>query len=177
MKNVAVALACLAFLLVPAAGTAGDLVTADTFIRELGGEKTTREVVVQTRSLSGTKRTIEVRPKQVTIAMQFKYNSVELADERSRLQLTEAGKALSSDKLSGIRVEICGHTDSTGSEQYNRALSLRRAEKIKADLARYYHVAPERMFARGCGETEPVASNETPEGRLKNRRVVITRVQ
>lgn len=151
---------------------AGDrLVTEDEFINVLGGESP----VVRTRSI-GT-RDIVVKPKEVTIAINFKFDSTELADQRSHLQLAEAGKALSSDELSRITVEIAGHTDSTGSDDYNRALSQRRAEKIKNDLMTFYGIVPHRLIARGYGEDYPVASNDIEAGRAKNRRVVIKRLE
>ncbi len=67
---------------------------------------------------------------------------------------------------------IIGHTDSTGSRAYNQKLSERRAEAVKrALLAR--NVTPERITTAGAGEDHPRASNATPEGRRKNRRVEI----
>lgn len=65
---------------------------------------------------------------------------------------------------------IAGHTDNTASEAYNQALSERRA----AAVARYLQeqgVAATRMDTRGFGETQPVASNDTAQGRARNRRV------
>ena len=65
-----------------------------------------------------------------------------------------------------------GHTDSTGSDDYNQALSERRAAAVKAQIVGTGMAAPE-VRAAGLGETQPVASNDTPEGRQENRRVVI----
>jgi outer membrane protein OmpA-like peptidoglycan-associated protein len=69
-----------------------------------------------------------------------------------------------------IRVE--GHTDSRGSDEYNMALSKRRAESVKALLVQR-GVAENRIEVVGYGKTMPVASNETEAGRQKNRRVEI----
>ena len=72
-------------------------------------------------------------------------------------------------------VEVAGHTDSTGSEQYNQSLSERRA----ATVAQYLEakgVATQRILTVGMGESRPVADNGTPEGRQANRRVEITMV-
>ncbi len=69
-------------------------------------------------------------------------------------------------------VVITGHTDSTGSAAYNQRLSERRALAV----ARYLQaqgVDPRRIEARGMGESMPIASNATPEGRAQNRRVEI----
>lgn len=69
-----------------------------------------------------------------------------------------------------VRVEIAGYTDNTGSAAVNRGLSAARALAVRSYLARK-GVAPERMVAKGYGPANPVASNETAEGRAENRRV------
>jgi len=70
----------------------------------------------------------------------------------------------------GGRVRIEGHTCSLGSEEYNRALSLRRAEAVGRILVGY-GIAPDRIQAVGFGEARPVAPNDTRDGRAMNRRV------
>ena len=100
----------------------------------------------------------------------------EIADAFSRRQLEEAGKALSSDRLASYRFEIAGHTDSVGTEEFNRGLSQQRANVIQRFLAEKYAVANDRLVSRGYGEWEPVASNDTEEGRAMNRRVVFRRL-
>lgn len=67
---------------------------------------------------------------------------------------------------------VVGHTDSQGAESYNQTLSERRAEAVATFLAQQ-GVAPSRMMVSGMGETQPVASNATAEGRQLNRRVEI----
>ncbi len=69
-------------------------------------------------------------------------------------------------------VDVIGHTDSTGSEAYNQRLSERRAESTATFLASR-GVRRERLVAFGYGETRPIATNETEEGRAANRRVEI----
>lgn len=69
-----------------------------------------------------------------------------------------------------IRVAIEGHTDSTGADAENQALSLARAEAVRRYLVRK-GVPPERLLVRGLGAADPVASNATPDGRARNRRV------
>ena len=83
------------------------------------------------------------------------------------------------DKVAGVLmryprtvVHVLGHTDSIGSESYNRQLSLRRAESVAAYLGAR-GVDRERLRAEGRGEAEPRASNETEAGRQLNRRVEI----
>ena len=68
--------------------------------------------------------------------------------------------------------DIEGHTDSTGSDEYNLSLSQRRADSVKTYLVDQ-GVETAQIFARGFGESRPKASNDTPEGRQLNRRVEI----
>ena len=74
------------------------------------------------------------------------------------------------ESIAGRDVIVAGHTDNSGSEKANLALSLRRAAAV-AKVARAAGVNAE---ARGYGEQVPIASNDTPEGRAKNRRVELT---
>jgi outer membrane protein OmpA-like peptidoglycan-associated protein len=69
-----------------------------------------------------------------------------------------------------VDVEVEGHTDSVASPSYNLDLSQRRAESVREYLVSK-GVASSRLTAKGYGETHPVATNATPEGRAKNRRV------
>jgi outer membrane protein OmpA-like peptidoglycan-associated protein len=71
-----------------------------------------------------------------------------------------------------LRIMVEGYTDSVGSEAYNQRLSERRAEAVRSHMVAQ-GIAPERIDTRGYGEGNPVASNDTPEGRARNRRVVI----
>lgn len=73
---------------------------------------------------------------------------------------------------SGTRARIEGHTDSTGSAEYNVALSKRRADAV-ADALRAQGVPTKQIAAAGRGERFPVATNETAAGRQENRRVEI----
>ena len=69
-------------------------------------------------------------------------------------------------------IDINGHTDSTGAESYNQTLSEARASSV----ARYLEsqkVVPQRIITRGMGESQPIADNDTREGRALNRRVEI----
>ncbi len=71
-----------------------------------------------------------------------------------------------------MRVMIEGHTDSVGGDDYNQALSERRAEAV-ADALRMRGVPENRYEVRGLGKAYPVASNDTQAGRQQNRRVEI----
>ena len=70
----------------------------------------------------------------------------------------------------GLSLQIEGHTDSVGSDEFNQELSGRRADGVRDYLAQE-GVLASGITARGFGKTEPVASNDTPEGRQRNRRV------
>jgi len=73
-----------------------------------------------------------------------------------------------------LKLELQGHTDNQGSADYNRDLSQRRAESVKAYLIAY-GTDTSRLEAKGYGLSQPVASNDTEEGRAKNRRVELVR--
>ncbi len=70
----------------------------------------------------------------------------------------------------GLTMQIEGHTDSVGSDEFNQQLSERRADTVRDFLAEQ-GVPASSISARGFGKTQPVASNDTPEGRQRNRRV------
>ncbi len=74
-----------------------------------------------------------------------------------------------------VRVEVGGHTDSTGEPAYNMDLSQRRAESVKRYLESK-GIDASRLSARGYGETQPIADNGTIEGRAKNRRVELKKM-
>jgi OOP family OmpA-OmpF porin len=75
-----------------------------------------------------------------------------------------------------IEGEIQGHTDSTGPETYNQRLSEKRAQAV-VDYLVQHGIDPGRFTVRGYGESRPVASNDTKEGRQENRRVELKRVR
>jgi outer membrane protein OmpA-like peptidoglycan-associated protein len=71
-----------------------------------------------------------------------------------------------------IVASVVGHTDSTGSPQYNQTLSVNRAQSVTGYLAQH-GVAPQRLSATGMGPNQPIADNNTEAGRAANRRVEI----
>ena len=70
-------------------------------------------------------------------------------------------------------ITVVGHTDSTGSEAYNQKLSQERAEAVAQALRTHLNVGADRVLSEGRGELDPIASNDTAEGRSENRRVDI----
>ena len=95
------------------------------------------------------------------------------AEDGSRIdQALAQYKSLPDDIEAQTRIEIVGHTDNTGSEAYNQALSERRANAVKAWVVSQ-GVNPAQITVIGKGESEPADDNSTKEGRQNNRRVVI----
>jgi len=75
-------------------------------------------------------------------------------------------------KYPELKVEVAGHTDSVGTDAYNQKLSERRAAAVK-DYLVSKGIAASKVTTIGKGESQPVATNKTAEGRQKNRRVDI----
>jgi OOP family OmpA-OmpF porin len=85
--------------------------------------------------------------------------------------LDDVGRALKENP--NIRVEIGGHTDATGSDKADMAISVKRAESVKKYLMDKFNISADRLVVKGYGKTKPIADNQTKEGRAKNRRVEI----
>jgi OmpA-OmpF porin, OOP family len=122
----------------------------------------------------GTQRGLQVDARGCVVAQRTAVPGVSFEADSARL--TEQGRAT----LDGVaqtllaqedlRVEIAGHTDSVGAEAFNTLLSQRRADAVRTYLmARGVDGA--RLTAVGYGELEPIASNDTEDGRRANRRV------
>jgi len=111
----------------------------------------------------------EVRTITVRLNVEFEFNKdVVLAIYGDQLDAIAAAMKAHDD----IDLVLEGHTDSSGSDDYNMSLSDRRAKAVKAKLVSDYGIPAERVSAMGYGETQPAASNATDEGRARNRRVV-----
>ncbi len=110
-------------------------------------------------------------PPPGVIVVNFGFDSSNLGDE-AKQALDNVLPAIVTElrKDAELYVEISGHTDSRGSDQYNQPLSERRAKSV---LEYFYAncIRRERMKALGYGESRPIADNVTEEGMLKNRRV------
>jgi outer membrane protein OmpA-like peptidoglycan-associated protein len=99
----------------------------------------------------------------------FAYNSAEVQPQFQRTLDQVAGTLA---EYNQTYLDVYGHTDATGSDAYNQTLSQRRATAV-ADYLSSRGVQPVRLGTRGFGEGQPVASNDTEEGRAANRRVEI----
>lgn len=108
---------------------------------------------------------------QVLIGVNFETGKAVLTPESSAILDRVAESLVARDT---VRVEVVGHTDSTGSARVNRRLSTARAEAVRKYLVSK-GVAEDRLTARGAGPDEPLAPNDTEEGRAQNRRVELRR--
>jgi outer membrane protein OmpA-like peptidoglycan-associated protein len=100
--------------------------------------------------------------------LHFAHDSAALQPD-SRPTLDQIAQLLAAQPQ--LRLAVIGHTDNQGSAGYNLDLSQRRARSVVAALVGEYGVAPDRLLASGQGYNQPVASNDTEEGRAQNRRV------
>lgn len=101
--------------------------------------------------------------------LRFKTGSAEL-ETTSLVILDRLAVILNKPEHKYYKVSIEGHTDNTGTDEINNKLSADRAASAMNYLIKD-GVAPSRLRAKGYGSTRPIATNETPEGRRKNRRV------
>jgi len=103
-------------------------------------------------------------------AIYFEPNSAQMGLD-SRAVVDEIGEFMRA--YENTVVDIAGNTDSTGARELNMGLSKERADTVKNYLVGKYHFPPERMRTTGNGPDQPVDTNNTPEGREKNRRTDI----
>ena len=136
-----------------------------------------RETVTIAPGSEGVASTLELRKREVeltgtslTIAQKvfFDLESATLKPESLAVLDEVANTLLASPKA--VRVEIQGHSDTVGGVRFNFQLSSRRADAVRKALIDR-GVPPERLASRGYGPSRPIASNETDEGRARNRRV------
>lgn len=104
-------------------------------------------------------------PSDVTFA-------VNQADVQSQFYPTLNQVADTLNRYPQTVIDVVGHADSTGADDYNQALSERRAASVAAYLVSR-GVLRDRLFVAGRGESQPIASNDTEQGRAKNRRVEV----
>ncbi len=103
--------------------------------------------------------------------VRFGFDKASLSDE-ARAALDQFAQPLVGNN-EGVYIEIQGHTDSVGSEQYNEELGLERAEAVRRYLNMQHKLALHRMSVISYGESAPVTTNDGREGRAQNRRVVL----
>jgi outer membrane protein OmpA-like peptidoglycan-associated protein len=109
----------------------------------------------------------DFKPEKITEELGFETNRTTIS-AKFKEKLDELADRL--EKEPWLKVDVVGHTDNVGSEAANEALSVARAAAVEAYLLEK-GIAKERLKTDGKGELEPVASNNTAEGRSQNRRV------
>jgi outer membrane protein OmpA-like peptidoglycan-associated protein len=102
----------------------------------------------------------------------FDFNKADVKPE-SEPALKEITKLLQQDAK--LKLYVVGHTDSVGGFDYNMKLSQQRAEAVVKELISKYKITSDRLKAYGVGPLAPVTSNETEEGKAKNRRVELVK--
>jgi outer membrane protein OmpA-like peptidoglycan-associated protein len=102
----------------------------------------------------------------------FDFGSDKIRSE-SEPVLKEIAEALAANPAWSLKIE--GHTDNIGGDQYNQALSERRAAAVKAALVEHHQINASRLATAGFGASRPKESNDTLEGRARNRRVELIR--
>jgi NitT/TauT family transport system substrate-binding protein len=120
-------------------------------------------------SAPGTTETKAEAFARKTLSVTFKFGSAEL--DQNGKTIIEIGFADVARQFAGSRVRLVGHTDNVGSNEANMTLSRRRAEAVKNYLVQKYSFDANRFITQGKGSTVPVASNDSEDGREKNRRV------
>jgi OmpA-OmpF porin, OOP family len=110
---------------------------------------------------------VEAQTVVVLKSAHFEFNSAKLTRD-ARIVLDRVVDAMKNQP--DLRLEIVGHTDSVGTDAYNRKLSLARADSVREFLVDR-GIARDRLQTAGKGKTQPIADNETEEGRAQNRRV------
>ncbi len=111
--------------------------------------------------------------KFVTNDIRFDVNKTSIKSDSYEI-LNELGKILEENPQ--LSLEIIGHTDSDGPATSNMELSLKRAEAIKNYLTNNFNIVASRLKTTGKGESEPIATNKTAEGKAKNRRVEFRKI-
>ena len=113
----------------------------------------------------------EGTPLSVKPAVYFDHDKSNIKPSYHKL-LKEIGTVLTK-KHPRVSIVLSGHADSTGTEEYNNTLSLKRANAVKGYLMKNSNISPERIAVGAYGESMPIASNDTKEERALNRRVEI----
>jgi OOP family OmpA-OmpF porin len=109
-------------------------------------------------------------PVKFTLYVEFDFDKSEIRPQYHS-KLKEAAEFIK--KYPGTKFLLAGHTDSKGTDQYNKALSERRAAAVKKYLVEKFGIGAQLLYPRGYGESQPIADNATEEGRQKNRRTEV----
>ncbi|MDZ7792061.1 MAG: OmpA family protein [Xanthomonadales bacterium] len=111
--------------------------------------------------------------RSMDLTIEFAFNSADLLPEGQR-QVEILGRAFKGERLAPYRFRIVGHTDAVGSSEYNQRLSEQRAARVREALIEEFGIAPDRLVAKGAGESEPI--DGLPEDAREHRRVEIVAI-
>jgi len=114
---------------------------------------------------------LEKNRKAITWGINFDFNS-DTIRQVSEPVLKEIARAMSDRP--DWKLNVTGHTDNIGGHKYNLELSQRRSAAVKKALVDRYRVNPNRLSTSGDGDSAPIDTNDTLEGRARNRRVELT---
>jgi outer membrane protein OmpA-like peptidoglycan-associated protein len=117
-----------------------------------------------------TERKEKPRLDCINISIDFKTDSTTIEENYADEMQTVASYLIRNPE---IKLTIIGHTDNVGTEEYNLTLSNRRAESAKYYLVNKFNFDSQRLLVQGAGSSQPIADNDTLEGRQQNRRVSI----
>lgn len=136
---------------------------------------TTRDVAFDKYEIKKNRLGLILKSKGSVVlkGVNFAFDSAELTDESS-IELDQVVGILQNEK--DLKIEIVGHTDDLGEENYNMELSLARAISVKNYLVQQGGIQSTRLKTKGLGEKEPLAINLDQLSRSKNRRVEIHKI-
>jgi len=113
---------------------------------------------------------VEIRDNKIEISEKIHFATAKAVIKEDSFSLMDEIVQVFNDNPQVLKVSIEGHTDSDGEDAYNKTLSDQRAKAVMKYLVDK-KVAADRLSAVGYGESKPIASNDTDEGKAKNRRV------
>ena len=135
----------------------------------------TKQVIIPEPVVDKTKQQIEPKVIDVETVTEVKLGNLLFDFDSANINLKNAGPlnklGAYMQKNPKARVALSAFTDNQGSEEYNLALSRRRVESVAVYLVNNFGIARERIVLNCYGEANPIASNDTPEGRAQNRRI------
>jgi len=134
-----------------------------------GGTQYTTRAIIRTVNEAGVRSGGAGGAARIPSRIEFEFDSDRLTSQ-GKLDLDTFGEALVTE-LRDRTVSLEGHTDAVGTDEYNQSLSERRAASARQYLIDSFGIANSRITTIGMGKSDPVASNDDPVGRSKNRRV------
>lgn len=130
------------------------------------------------KTVEGSVQIMNLPPAEQSVNLKVEFDvdsySIRLA---SLPLLDELGKTLNNPSLLNNYFIVGGHTDSDGSDEYNLELSLNRAKSVKSYLTHKHNINPSRLKIVGYGETSPIDSNDSSQGKQRNRRVEVLKLK